>query len=201
MFLITPGAISSSSCVYALRYFIFHRSAVTYKQHRGEVIDLAPIENSHSIASASTDGAIHVWRVDMVGSSGSATATNASALAGVPAPSAIDAFQDDFTANMGNIGVTGLSQVRIIDPSEGAILAVNHFNSDVASLVTYATQRGGLHGWDLRAAKEAMHLPLRPELGYATSMTISPDRNWICMGTSKGFVPLFDSRYNVQRKL
>ena len=174
---------------------------MTYKQHRGEVIDLAPIENSHSIASASSDGAIHVWRVDMQGNSGSSYNSGGVNGAGPAPANSVDSLHDDFTANMGNIGVVGLSQVRILDPSEGAVLCVNHFNSDVASLVTYATQRGGLHGWDLRAAKEVMHLPMRPELGYATSMTISPDRNWICMGTSKGFVSLFDIRYNVPSKL
>lgn len=42
-----------------------HRSAVTYRQHKGEVLDIAPVENSHSMASISSDGAVHVWRVEL----------------------------------------------------------------------------------------------------------------------------------------
>ena len=41
------------------------RSALTYSQHRGPLSDMVILEDSHSIASASEDGAIHVWRVDM----------------------------------------------------------------------------------------------------------------------------------------
>ena len=46
------------------------RSAVTYRQHKGEVLDLAPLENSHSMASVSADGSVHVWRVELAASGG-----------------------------------------------------------------------------------------------------------------------------------
>lgn len=72
---------------------------------------------------------------------------------------------DEYTSSMAYSSVSGAAQVRLIDPSEGAALCVNHFNSDTCSVVAYATQRGGLHGWDLRAAREAFNLPMRPELG------------------------------------
>lgn len=32
-------------------------------------------------------------------------------------------------------------------------------------------------------------------------MTTSPDRNWVCLGTSKGFISLFDIRYQMPCKL
>lgn len=72
---------------------------------------------------------------------------------------------DEYTSSMAYSSISGAAQVRHIDPSEGAALCVNHFNSDSCSIVTYATQRGGLHGWDLRAAREAFRLNMRPELG------------------------------------
>ncbi|KAJ1426931.1 hypothetical protein B484DRAFT_450462 [Ochromonadaceae sp. CCMP2298] len=183
------------------------RSAATYRQHRGAVLDMCAIENSHSVASVSADGSVHVWRVDMVGG-GSATGygANSPVQSGNEAGAAnistgVDGFYDDYSANAGRATVSGSSQLRVIDPREGAAVAVNHFNNDICSMVTYATERGGLHGWDLRAAREAMHLHMRPELGSTTSMTLSPDRNWMCLGTSEGFVSLFDIRYNVPCKL
>jgi hypothetical protein len=50
-----------------------------------------------------------------------------------------------------SVFVSGTSVVRTIDAAEGAITSVHHYNGDVASVVTYATQNGGVHGWDLRA--------------------------------------------------
>ena len=43
---------------------------MTYRQHKGEVLDLAPLENSHSMASVSADGSVHVWRVELAASGG-----------------------------------------------------------------------------------------------------------------------------------
>lgn len=34
-------------------------------------------------------------------------------------------------------------KVRILNPAEGAALCVGHYNSEVCSVVTYATQYGG----------------------------------------------------------
>ena len=60
------------------------------------------------------------------------------------------------------------SEILRLDTGEGAITAVNHFNSDVASVVTYLTQQGRLHGLDLRSSKEAFQYVIRPELGQPT---------------------------------
>lgn len=50
----------------------FPRSAMTYTKHAGAVIDAVYIENSHSIATSSDDGSVHVWRVDMASGNNSA---------------------------------------------------------------------------------------------------------------------------------
>ena len=60
------------------------------------------------------------------------------------------------------------SEILRLDTGEGTITAVNHFNSDVASVVTYLTQQGRLHGLDLRCSKEAFQYVIRPELGQPT---------------------------------
>ncbi len=67
--------------------------------------------------------------------------------------------------------------------------------------MTFATQKGGIHGWDLRAPREAFQFQTRPELGYSTCMTVAPDRNWICLGSSKGYISLFDIRFNTLSQL
>lgn len=163
----------------------FPKSSAVYTKHTTGVMDACAIENTHSIATCSKDGKVHVWRVDL------AMGSN---------PKVADTTAVDNTG-VGNsytrFNVLGSSVVKTMDPEEGSVLAIQHYNSEVASVLTYATQRGGVHGWDLRMPDQAFRFALRPELGYCTSMTIAPDRNWICAGTSKGFITLFDIRYNV----
>jgi WD40 repeat protein len=48
----------------------FPRSSVTYTGHLDGVTDLCVIENSHSVVSASLDGQLHVWRVDLASDKG-----------------------------------------------------------------------------------------------------------------------------------
>ena len=96
--------------------------------------------------------------------------------------------------------MSGNSLVRDIDPKEGEILAVTHFNTPSASVISFATQMG-IHSWDLRCAAEPFALPIRPELGYLTSMAIGNDRNWMVAGTNRGYLALWDIRFRSLVKL
>lgn len=189
----------------------FPRSSMTYSQHRGSVVDAIVIENTHSVATSSEDGSIHVWRVDLASSgvpTGQYMSSNpsnaADAYSGL-APSLSgpqDAMSNDGTAfRYPGVSVSGYSVVKTLDPKEGAVVAMQHLNADVCSVLMYATQKGGIHGWDLRAVRESMHYELPPELGYPTCMTLAPDRNWVCAGTDKGYIALWDIRFNVMNSL
>jgi phosphoinositide-3-kinase, regulatory subunit 4 len=137
---------------------------MTYSKHGGKVLDAVVLENSHSVATSSESGSIHVWRVD--------------------------------SSSSGNPSV-----VKSLEPLEGPVQCLQHYTGDVASVLTYATQRGVIHSWDLRASREPFQYNVRPELGYPMAMVCSPDRNWMCVGTSRGFIGLWDIRYNVMCKL
>jgi hypothetical protein len=55
---------------------------------------------------------------------------------------------DDFVCN-------GLTHIRQVDvASEGAVMKLEHFNTGTESMLVYATQKGLIHGWDLRARRE-----------------------------------------------
>lgn len=88
-----------------------------------------------------------------------------------------------------------------MDAKEGPVVAVQHYNSDIASVLIYVTQKGVIHGWDLRASREVFKYIIRPELGAPTTLTGFPERHWICVGTSRGYVSLWDLRYNIMCKL
>ena len=155
------------------------QSALTYRGHRSPVTDVTPIENSHSMASASKDGSVHVWRVDVE-------------------PRTAD---DTRQATYGPLRIAGLGIVKQLDTDEGAVVGMQHFNGEVASVLMYATRSGGLHGWDFRSSREALYFRLGPELGLTTALAVAPDRSWAVVGTSRGFVALWDLRYNLLCRL
>ena len=166
-------------------------SSLTYDGHSNSkdgsinvgarVNDLSIIENSHSVASGDSSGAVHVWRVDTFAKN-SSTATNHVGI--YPKTS----------------GVSGCAMLRKVDPSEGEILSVSHFNTSAASIVAFATHKG-IHSWDLRCSYEPFYLECQPEYGHLTSMTIGHDRNWLVTGTNRGFLQLWDLRFQKLVKL
>ena len=161
------------------------KSCHTYNGHNtsttgtSRINDLTIIENSHSIASASSDGCVHVWRVDTGSKQSRSQATN----------------KMGHTSYNNSSRVFGSTMLRKIDSREGEILSISHFNSPNASLVTFATQSGLIHSWDLRCAQEPFKLKLNPEFGYLTSMAVGNDQNWIVAGSNRGFLALWDIRF------
>lgn len=99
------------------------------------VNDLTMIENSHSIASAHSNGSVHVWRVDMVGKE----------------PTGTTGTQGVFTRAS---RVSGQTDIRTLNTMEGEILSISHFNTNSASIVTFSSQMGKIHSWDLRCSRE-----------------------------------------------
>lgn len=159
-------------------------SSLTYSMHKeGEnaarVNDLVMVEGGHSVASGASDGSIHVWRVDLVSSSSTTI---------------VDSSRDTRR-------VAGSTEIRRVNLSEGEILAVNQFNTTSASLITFATQSGFVHSWDLRSAREPFCLKNCQDTGYITSMAMGSDRHWAVVGTNRGFISLWDLRFQQQMKL
>jgi WD40 repeat protein len=72
------------------------RSTLTYATHKGKVLDVCVCENTHSVATCSDDGSVHVWRVDVEHDSAALYETS---------------------ANTG-VAVTGTSVIKTIDPCE-----------------------------------------------------------------------------------
>lgn len=189
-----------------LDHSAFPRSSFTYSGHQGVINDVTFIENTHSIASCSSDGTVHVWRVDVTApTSQSPAGINSSTLTATSTSdgSSIETYDDMYnrSPNAG-LNVAGTySLVRNVDAKEGPVIALQHFNSDIASILVYVTQKGVIHGWDLRSSREVFKYTIRPELGSPTTLTGLPERSWICVGTSRGYVCLWDLRYNIMCKL
>ena len=140
------------------------------------VNDITILENSNSVASAASDGSLHVWRVDTVTSHSPANQTS-------------------------KTRVSGSTVLRQAHPGEGEVMAVSHFNTSSASILTYATQRGKIHSIDLRSPTEPFALDFGSEHGFMTSVEVGKDRGWIAAGSNRGYIGLFDIRFQAMIKL
>jgi phosphoinositide-3-kinase regulatory subunit 4 len=176
----------------------FPRSAYTYLGHRGSVLGVCCLENSHSVATCADDGSLHVWRVDMSNPHRAST-IDPNGSGGVSDGTGMGSA--NATGNPRLQGKISASELKIVKSDEGPVMAVNHFNGDITSVLTYITQQGGIYGHDLRCCGDAFKFSMRPELGHLSSMTIAPDRNWVCVGTSRGYIGLWDIRYGMMAKL
>ena len=109
---------------------------------------------------------------------------------------------------------TGAAEVRQAAAGEGAVTALVR---TAPRVLCYATQRGGLHGWDLRARGEAYRVRFPSQLGVITSAVTEPtgassqaaaaatgqipptshDPRWLVAGTTAGCLVLVDLRFGV----
>lgn len=153
-----------------LEKHVTNRSRLTYTQG-GKIKALTVCENSHSIASGSDNGTIHVFRVE-------------------------------FTAKKDNMNkFTSVTNMKVLDQiEEGPIVGLDHFNSDVQSLLVFGTNRGRIHGWDLRAKKEAFLLSNPPKCGLLSAFVLEPNHNWIVTGTCSGYFTCWDLRFQIPVK-
>lgn len=202
-----------------------HRSVCTYEAGRAgststeskcALTDACAVDNSRSIAIASSGGFVHVWRVELApGAESSPPRDDGNACD----PLGHDRYsQQGFVSPGISSSTTAAGRrrrmsaasfgsrtalVRELRPSvdEGAVLSVNHYNTDSQCLVIYGTQHNRLHACDLRARREAWTLEMPPELGLLTAVALGTDKNWVCAGTSRGYVALWDTRYQLLAKL
>ncbi|RLN60168.1 hypothetical protein BBP00_00006118 [Phytophthora kernoviae] len=160
----TSGGVMVSMLNMNMRDIVNQGSRCTYDGQGGVITDMKVLTNSHSVASASSNGTVHVFRVDKVSASG------------------------------GNVQASGLKELRT---NNSAVMGIDYLNNVTESLLLYATRDGKIHAWDLRMRREAWTLTISPELGYVTCMTHSLDVSWFAVGTSRGFLCLWDLRFLV----
>jgi phosphoinositide-3-kinase regulatory subunit 4 len=142
------------------------RSRLTYAGQTGPIMAVSGAEDGQSAASASASGSLHVWRVEYTTRAG-----------GAP---------DKFT---------GITARRQVSPGEGRVFDVQAWGGS-PFLLTYVTQRGGVHGLDLRSGRDVWVVPSPPSLGLLTSVAADPvGQNWLLLGSSRGHLRLWDVRF------
>jgi phosphoinositide-3-kinase regulatory subunit 4 len=90
---------------------------------------------------------------------------------------------------------TGITLRRQLGPGEGRVIDVQQWGGS-PSFMTFATQRGGVHGRDLRMQRDAWVVPSPPALGVLQQLVNDPSgQHWLLLGTSRGHLRLWDVRF------
>uniref|UniRef100_M4BGW9 non-specific serine/threonine protein kinase n=1 Tax=Hyaloperonospora arabidopsidis (strain Emoy2) TaxID=559515 RepID=M4BGW9_HYAAE len=181
-------------------------------EHSGAVTRVNAAQDYSFLASASNDGTVKIWSVRSLlhsvnqgsrctydGQSGVITdmkvLTNSHSVASASSDGTVHVFRVDKVSSVGgNVQTTGLKELRA---NNSAVMAIDYLNNVTEALLLYATRDGRIHAWDLRMRQEAWTLSISPELGYVTCVTHSLDVSWLAVGTSRGFLCLWDLRFLV----
>ncbi|KAJ3210567.1 Serine/threonine-protein kinase [Dinochytrium kinnereticum] len=155
---------------------VTNRARLTYGQQGGKILSIAFCENTHSLASASDNGTIHISRVEYLG---------ASSANGAP--------------KYNGTHVVRTSNVSGMDERDYAV-ALHHYDSEVESILTYATSHGKICGLDLRSMKLAWSFDSPPQHGSISSFTMDRRHSWILSGTHRGVMTLWDIRFGLRVK-
>jgi len=143
---------------------------LTYSALAGRVQTLTACEGSMSVAAASHDGRIHVVRIDAQMSGGGGEGRN----------------------------FTGTTTLTTFDYShEKSVLALAHCRKGSSSLLIAATQEGSIHAHDFRCNDRAWSIEIPPRRGVPVCMSLGNDRNWFVIGTSRGYLLLYDMRFQL----
>ncbi|TPX43846.1 hypothetical protein SeMB42_g04554 [Synchytrium endobioticum] len=146
---------------------VTNKARLTYRQG-GEVRCFTFCEGTHSIASASTNGSIHVCRIDYV------QKTNTPKYHGyIP----VRQFQ--------------------LDEGERAV-CIEHYDTEMESVLVYATSRGKLVGLDLRSSRPAWKFTSPAHHGAFTALTLDRRRAWALTGTERSIMSLWDIRFGIR---
>jgi len=143
-------------------------SRLTYQQE-GRLLDITICDCSHSFASVSSSGTIHVCKVEY----------------------SID--RQDNSAQK----YVGCAMVKSLEPDEGAILAVEHANTITESLLMFGSQTGIVHSWDLRSQYEPWHFDIPLFCGSVTTLHLGPNQYCLIAGTNRGYVIVWDLRFQI----
>eukprot|EP00297_Palpitomonas_bilix_P002386 CAMPEP_0113892194 /NCGR_PEP_ID=MMETSP0780_2-20120614/15260_1 /TAXON_ID=652834 /ORGANISM="Palpitomonas bilix" /LENGTH=790 /DNA_ID=CAMNT_0000882063 /DNA_START=21 /DNA_END=2393 /DNA_ORIENTATION=- /assembly_acc=CAM_ASM_000599 len=96
------------------------------------------------------------------------------------------------------------TSIREVNCKEGPVLAVDQYRTPLQrkeqNVVVYATQQGRIHGFDLRAKREAFVLTLDRSEGMVQTMTNGDYGNYLAMGTNRGVIQVWDTRFLMKVK-
>ena len=142
-------------------------SRLTYASHGAPITDVLVLRGTHCIFSTARDGSIHAW--------GIALQTKAS------------------LPHYSRPHVLGRKH---LDAGE-YVVCMSQLSYGAAPTVLLGTNYGRLIWWDVRTMRPTYHVAQPASFGSITCMVIDPQSHWVCTGSSRGFLGLWDLRFSL----
>ncbi|KAH3745776.1 Serine/threonine-protein kinase ppk19 [Pelomyxa schiedti] len=153
-----------------LEKHVTNRSRKTFTFDQGKVTSLTICDNSHSIAAATDTGSIALFKVEV----------------------------SDATANTPH-RYNRVTTLKTCENTGGSVVQVDNFQAGEQFVVVYATSRGQIAGWDIRAPAdkrgEAFVMHSDPKYGVLQTFVLGPENNWLVSGTCRGYYTIWDLRF------
>ncbi|KAK0532074.1 Serine/threonine-protein kinase [Tilletia horrida] len=147
------------------------RSRATYAAQKGPITCIIPLENSHCIASAATDGSVHIWRVDAT-----------------------------FGSNMPKYGKIKLvSNFQLSRPGEHVTTLLQSITETTSTLVL-GTSLSRITVLDLRTMQVLNTFQNPVQHGPISCLCQDAKKHWLLIGTLGGVLSLWDMRFGLLLK-
>ncbi|WFD30617.1 non-specific serine/threonine protein kinase [Malassezia sp. CBS 17886] len=143
------------------------RSRVTYAGHKARITTVCIVSGTHCVVSTSCDGAVHAWGV------------------------AVDTASSVPQYRRAQI----LGRVRLADGEY--VTAATQAAHGAAPIIAFGTNTGRLLFWDVRSMRAVRTLRGSTAYGAITSLALDCGRRWLCAGTARGVLRLWDLRFEL----
>ncbi|KAL9539523.1 hypothetical protein MBANPS3_010209 [Mucor bainieri] len=155
---------------------VTNRSRASYSQQGGRIKCLTFIQDTHSIAAASDNGSIHVFRADIQSGSIPLKFGKCIPLREYQLVDEYALILKHFTSNASNT-------------MKGA-----------KSMLLFATTKCCIYALDLLTMEILWKLQNPKSHGVITSMVTGPKHTWLLVGTMRGILTLYDLRFQIPLK-
>lgn len=147
------------------------RSRLTYTAHHAPITAVMVLQHTHCVVSAARDGSLHAWGVTMKFSEA--------------------LWQYDRPQILGR---------RSLEENE-YVTCWQQQGGGTAPSVLLGTNAGRLLTWDIRTMKLSAPLSHPKSWGAVVGLVLDPGHLWACVGTSRGFLVLWDLRFEIRLKV
>lgn len=148
------------------------RSRQTHRHALGTKVKCVTfVENTYTFISAATDGSIHAVRID---------------------------YQNtNDTIRYGKPQIVREYQIPSSGKTNEYAVWIEHYRTDIHSLLVMATNQSKVIALDLKSMKEIFTLENPVHYGMPTTFCVDKKRNWLLIGTTHGILNLWDLRFCV----
>ena len=188
-----------------------------FPEHRGPVSDLQMAPDHMFFASSSDDGTVKIWDTARLYTN----VVNRSRLtySGHDSPVKSIAFIEgrhsiasssikgqihisriEYIKKQKDVKYDSYTPITAITLKDDYATMINHYETENASLLVYATRKGQITAIDLRSMKAAWSFEPPPHYGFLTSMVCDRNHSWVMAGTHRGVLALWDTRFSLMVK-